>query len=89
MALMGVVNYLELGDGADGRPLLRRVWKVEYIHESPWWRAQVDKQPYGPWSGDLGDHAGHVLADRVDLAGDFQVQFGRVMVGHRPPISTS
>ncbi|MEV6768377.1 hypothetical protein AB0N05_07055 [Nocardia sp. NPDC051030] len=50
---MSVVNDLELGDGAEGRPLIRRVWKVEYVHESPWWLAQVDEQADGSRSRDL------------------------------------
>lgn len=53
---MSVVDNLELGDGADSRPLRRRVWKMQYIHETPWrCRAQVDEQPYGARSRNLGD----------------------------------
>lgn len=88
MSFIGVMDDLELGDRADGRPMLRRVRKTEYIHESPRRRAraQVDKQPYYAWLGDIYDNAGHALADRVHLASDFEVQFGRIVVGHRSSI---
>lgn len=90
MAFMGVMDDLELGDRADSRPLLRTVWKMEYIHESPWRRAhaQVDKQAYNARPGDICNHARHVLADRVGIASGFEIQFGRLIFGRRSTISS-
>lgn len=89
MTVVSMVNNLELGDGADGRPLLRGLRKVGRIDESPWWLAQVDEQPHGPWSWDQCDRGGHVQADRKGPAGDLKVQFGRFVFGHRSTIPTS
>ncbi|WP_459961280.1 hypothetical protein [Nocardia sp. IFM 10818] len=90
MTIVSVVDDLELGDGAEGRPLVWNVREMEYVDESPWRfaRAQVDEQPHGARSGDQRDPAGHVLANRVELASDFEGWFGRVMVCHGSAIST-
>ncbi|MET7771889.1 hypothetical protein [Nocardia sp. NPDC005366] len=83
-----VLEDLELGHGADGRPLVGGKRQIQDVDESGWRMAQVDEQPDDAGSWNERDYSSHMVADRIKAVSGFEFLFELgVRFDHRRTIS--
>ncbi|WP_157104222.1 hypothetical protein [Nocardia kruczakiae] len=85
----GVLENFELGDCADGGPMVGGKRQAQQVDEPSRWMAQVDEQSDHAWTWNQRDHSGHVVADRIKTARgvEFLFELG-VGFDHRRSITT-